>query len=78
MIPCESCLCLPLCVNIVKFTKRHGTKYTFSYGYGFGIQELENKCSIVSNYVNQRHSNFFKLKNFYLRRRGLIDEKICK
>ena len=61
-IPCENCICLPVCINDVS------VEYNVEYSHhiDFGYTQLHNKCYLIHNQI------FEDVKKFYLQKMGLI------
>ena len=66
-IPCENCMCLPVCVNKVVITPSVGTKWSF-YFYS---SSLTDECSILWKFIHHG-PGFEPTKLFYLKLKGLI------
>jgi hypothetical protein len=67
MVPCKDCICLPACVNCIKFHK----DYRYSFGYYW--HGFKKECSLVQEWLTQDPTyKYYALKEFFLKTKGLI------
>jgi len=68
IIKCEECICMPICINQVIFTKQEGNSFTYTMTFN-GLTE---KCNYFNEAWNADTYLYQQIKKFFLKQKGLI------
>jgi hypothetical protein len=68
-IPCDGCICLPVCISKINFTQ------DISYSYGYfchGFDKKKKTCEQLNDFLLIDTESYESMKRFFLKKKKLI------